>query len=381
MARNQGRLDALLAPHVHRGLDALDPGLLPILRAGVYQLLHLDVPDYAAVSQAVELARAEGRGRAAGLVNAVLRAAARAGDDPSVHPDPQVDPAGHLASWGSHPRWLVERWLRRWSYGEVRDLLILNNTVPELHLVPMDGDLEGARRRLVDTGAEVRVLEVPGCLVVDGIAPERMLEIVPGFVQDPGAALVCRYAAPDPGALVADLCAAPGGKALSLARRAGYLLAADPSIARLALLRENVRRTRARVGLVCARAEAPPLRTADLVLVDAPCSGTGTLRRHPDARWRLRPEDPARMAAVQLRILRGAQVVVPPGGHLVYSTCTLEPEENRGLVEAFLGENPGFEISPPEDEHLEIEENGCLEVLPQRTGWDGAFAARLRRRT
>ena len=381
MVRLQARLDALLSPHVHRGLSTLHTRLLPVLRSGLYQQLYLDVPDYAAVSQAVELARAVGQGRASGLVNAVLRAAGRAGEDPAVHPDRASDPAGHLASWGSHPRWLVERWLQRWSWDDVHRLVVLNNTVPELHLVPMDGELERARECLTRAGAEVRVLEVPGCLQVSGLPPARMLELVPGFVQDPAAALVCRYAAPEPGARVADLCAAPGGKALSLARHAGYLLAADPSAARLALLRENVRRTGARVGVVCARAEAPPLRTADLVLVDAPCTGTGTLRRHPDARWRLGPDDPARLAAVQLRILEGARVVVPPDGHLVYSTCTLEPEENQRVVETFLGEHPGFELSPPDDEHLEIEENACLEVLPQRTGWDGAFAARLRRRT
>lgn len=224
------------------------------------------------------------------------------------------------------------------------------------------------------------MLPVPGCVEVAGVAPARALELVPGFVQDPAAALVCRYAAPERGASVADLCAAPGGKALSLARRAGYLLAADPSPARLDVLQRNVRRAGARVGVVCARAEEPPIRSADLVLVDAPCTGTGTLRRHPDARWRLRPEDPARLAAVQLRILRGAQVVVPPGGLLVYATCTLEPEENREVVAAFRREFPAFEPSPPHDETLEIEESGCLEVLPQHTGWDGAFAARLRRR-
>ncbi|MEJ2541703.1 MAG: transcription antitermination factor NusB [Gemmatimonadota bacterium] len=379
VVRLQSRLDALLAPHVHQGLDTLDRRLRPLLRSGLYQILYMDVPDYAAVSQTVDQARSVGLGRASGLVNAVLRAAARAGDDPSVHPHPDVDPAGFLSSWGSHPRWLVERWLRRWPFPDVRRLVELNNRRPALHVVPLDGDLEAAAARLSNAGAEVRVLTLPGSLEVVGISPARALEEVEGFVQDPAASLVCRYAAPEPGSRVADLCAAPGGKALYLARRARYVVAADPSRSRLRLLAENVRRSGLAIGVVQARAEAPPVQRVETVLVDAPCTGTGTLRRHPDARWRLGSDAPRRLSEVQARILRGAAVVVPPRGVLVYATCTLEPEENDAVVGAFLREHPEFRVEPPDDERLEIEESGCLEVVPQRTGWDGAFAARLRR--
>ena len=341
----------------------------------------MDVPDYAAVSQAVEQARDAGLGRASGLVNAVLRSASRSGDDPTLFPDPEADPAGHLAAWGSHPRWLVERWLARWSFDDVKRLLEVANTRPPLHVVPLDGRLEHAARRLEAAGADVRILDVPGSVEVSGLSPERCLQEVDGFVQDPAASLVCRYAAPGLGARVADLCAAPGGKALYLARRAGYLLAMDASWARLRVLRENVARTGLPVGVVQGRAEAPPVAGADLVLLDVPCTGTGTLRRHPDARWRLTPEAPRQLARVQGRILRGAAVVVPPGGILVYGTCTLEPEENGAVVEALLREHPEFEMAPPDDERLETEGNGWLQVLPQATGWDGAFAARLRRTT
>jgi 16S rRNA (cytosine967-C5)-methyltransferase len=200
------------------------------------------------------------------------------------------------------------------------------------------------------------------------------------MIQDPGAALVGRYAAPGPGGIVADLCAAPGGKALYLARRAAYLVASDPSSARLGLLRENVQRSGARVGVVRARAEAPPLRNVDLVLVDAPCTGTGTLARHPDARWRLRPGDPVRMAALQLRLLTGAADAVAAGGLLVYSTCTLEAEENDGVVEAFLAHRADFRLESPALPELEdVGDDGTLRVLPWITGFDGVFAARLRR--
>jgi 16S rRNA (cytosine967-C5)-methyltransferase len=382
--RLQGRLDHLLAEHVRSGLEGLHVRVLHVLRLGLYQLLYLDVPDYAAVSQAVEQVRHVGQGRAAGLVNAVLRAAARGGDGPERFPDPTVDPAEYLVTWGSHPRWLVDRWLERWPFDEVRRLVELNNRVPRLHLVPVDpGGLDEAAERLRrEPGVEAEVLAVPGVLRVSGIDPRSLLETVPGFVQDPAAALVCRYAAVPPDTLVADLCAAPGGKALSLSRRARYVLAADPSVSRLRLLRENVDRLGLPVGVVRARAEDPPLRGTGpaaprLTLLDVPCSGTGTLGRHPDARWRLSPTAPEEMARVQARILRKAAGVVPPGGVLVYSTCTLEPEENQGVVEAFLGDRPDFRWSPPEDPELELNDGGWMEVLPQRTGFDGAFAARL----
>ncbi len=382
--RLQGRLDHLLAEHVRSGLEGLHHRVLHVLRLGLYQLLYLDVPDYAAVSQAVEQVRHVGQGRAAGLVNAVLRAAARGGDGPERFPDPTVDPAGYLTTWGSHPRWLVDRWLGRWPFDEVRQLVELDNRIPRLHLVPVDpgGLVEAAHRLRREPGVEVEVLAVPGVLRVSGIDPRRLLETVPGFVQDPAAALVCRYAAVPPDTLVADLCAAPGGKALSLSRRARYVLAADPSVSRLRLLRENVDRLGLPVGVVRARAEDPPLRgtgpTAPrLTLLDVPCSGTGTLGRHPDARWRLSPTAPGEMARVQARILRKAAGVVPPGGMLVYSTCTLEPEENLGVVEVFLGDHPDFRWSPPEDPELDMNDDGWMEVLPQRTGFDGAFAARL----
>lgn len=404
--RLQGRLDHLLALRVDGGLERLHRDLLPVLRLGLYQLLYLDVPDYAAVSQAVELARTVGQGRASGLVNAVLRAGGRAGDGAEHFPDPERDPVGFLATWGSHPRWLVERWLARWPFPEVRRLVELDNQVPELHLVPVatssagrpaDATPDGGSPEVPETpilapaadtlrqaGGEVEVLPLPGVLRVRGIEPGRALSLVPGFVQDPAAALVCRYAAPAPGTLVADLCAAPGGKALSLARTAGYVLAADPSGPRLGLLRENVDRLGLPVGVVQARAEAPPLRdrgpgAPGLTLLDVPCTGTGTLRRHPDARWRLAPSAPEELAEVQARILRNAARVVPSGGVLVYSTCTLEPEENREVVSAFLREHEDFRGAPPEDPELELDEDGWLEVLPQRTGWDGAFAARLSR--
>jgi 16S rRNA (cytosine967-C5)-methyltransferase len=207
---------------------------------------------------------------------------------------------------------------------------------------------------------------------------------VPAVVQDPAASLVVRYADIPAGATVADVCAAPGGKALALAGGAGFVAAADLSFDRLERVRENAERVGSLpLGLVVADAREPPFRPVDAVLIDAPCTGTGTLRRHPDGKWRLRPEDPAALARLQAEILDAAAPLVAPGGLLVYATCSLEPEENEEQMEAFLSAHPEFEpAAPPEglDPRM-LDEAGRLLVLPQRLGVDGAFAARLRRRS
>lgn len=380
--RLRGRLDHLLAQRVDRGFSSLRPAVLDVLRLGAYQVLYMDgVPTYAAVSQAVSHVRAVGESRAAGLVNAVLRNVAKAGDTVALFPGFESDPAAFLSTWGSHPRWLVERWLGRWPPGEVRALVEADNQVPPLTLVPLADDTPAAVRAIRAVGGAAEPLgRGSPALRVEGLSPTEALVAVSGIIQDPGAALVARFAAAFHAERVADLCAAPGGKALYLARSAAYVVAVDPSSARLTLLEENVRRTGSKVGVVRGRAEQPPLARADLVLVDAPCSGTGTLRRHPDARWRLGPGDPLRLKKVQARLLHGASAIVPPGGVLVYSTCTLEPEENQEVVDEFRIAHPDFRPVAPEGLDLpDMDDDGRLLVLPQRTGFDGAFAAAFRR--
>ncbi len=376
--RLRGRLDHLLAARLERPLDALDVPVLDVLRLGAYQILYMEVPDYAAVSQAVELAPRRG----AGLVNAVLRAVGRAGAEPSSFPEPESDPAAWLATWGSHPRWLIDRWLARWSVDEVRDLVRRDNEVPPLTLLPLRDDPAQAVARLEAAGLSARpVAAWSRCVeLAAGTDPVRALAALPAVVQDPGAALVVEYAAPSGKGWAADLCAAPGGKALALAARGHRVLAADRSEARVRLLAENVARTQLAVRTVVARAERPPLTGAPLVLLDVPCTGTGTLRRHPDARWRLGPGDPAVLATAQDAILDGGATAVPSGGLLVYSTCTLEPEENEERVDAFLGRHPDFRLEPSDTvDKVHLDARGCLAVLPWRSGSDGAFAARLRR--
>jgi tRNA and rRNA cytosine-C5-methylases len=202
------------------------------------------------------------------------------------------------------------------------------------------------------------------------------------FIQDPGSTLVTHYAAVPAGAVVADLCAAPGGKALEMSRSARIVVAADRSPARLVRVMANRERLEAaNIHVIAADARFPAIRPVDVVLVDAPCTGTGTFRRHPDARWRLRVSDIAVVVEMQASLLRAAATVVAPGGLLVYSTCSLEPEENEQQVESFLRENKEWQLEPPPAGAVPTEtlDAGYLRVLPQLAGSDGAFAARLRR--
>ena len=383
--RLQGRIDHLLGALVRGGVDALDPDVRDVLRLGAYQLLEMgSVPPYAAISQSVELARWAGSGRAAGLVNGVLHSLQR-GRDELAFPDPAHDPAAFLSTWGSHPRWLVERWLARWGPEATRALVEANNDRPELFLRVVARTAEEAAAELARAGIESEPVPFsPRSLRV--IAPataHAALAATGAVVQDPGAALVVEHAAVPAGARVLDLCAAPGGKSVALAADAAYVAAADLSVGRLRRLRENVERVGAgaRVGVVVADGRVPPFRPADLVILDAPCTGTGTLRRHPDGRWRVTMDDLAALAALQRDLLDAAAPLVRPGGLLVYSTCSLEREENEGQVEAFLARHPDFardgggRVTDP----ALLNEEGDLAVLPQRFHVDGAYAARLRR--
>ena len=389
--RLRGRIDHFLSRFTTRPLHELDPPVRTALRMGAFQILGMgSVPDYAAVSQSVEQVKGT-RGRAAaGLVNAVLRKVAREPLGQSAFPDPETDLEGYLTTWGSHPGWLVRRWLRAFGPEGARALVEANNREPDIYLRPVgtrarDADSVLAAAGLCAAGAGGEGGGVPWIRLRPGVDPAEALGLVPGVIQDPAASLVVEYTSPEPGSLVADLCAAPGGKALALSGIAGVVLAADLSWRRLARVVEGWRglaghgSARARLWPVVADARFPPLRDAGTVLVDAPCSGTGTLRRHPDGRWRVTAEAIRTLARVQGAILGAVSSVVPRGGLLVYATCTLEPEENWCQVESFLARHPGFRVEPGAGAKPFLDGRGCLAVLPQESGFDGAFAARLRR--
>ena len=383
--RRRGRIDALLTPRVRGTLARLDPDLLDLLRLGVYQLLEMgSVPAYAAIAQTVELAKRRHGIGASKLLNAVLRRLDREREDLGL--EIPSDPIDRLSLVYSHPRWLVQRWIERWGEKETEKLLSLNDA--EAPVIVRPYGVSRAQLEAALESGEVTVADAPllpdsillgGSISLTELGAFRQGQL---FVQDPAATLVTKYAAIPDGAVVADLCAAPGGKAIELSRNAGTVIAADRSFARLDRVVANRRRLNVENLLpLVADAKAPAIRAVDVVLLDVPCTGTGTFRRHPDARWRLKVSDIAVMAATQRTILKSASAVVKPGGLLVYSTCSLEPEENESQIETFLAANSGWKLEPPPEGSVPAEtlDGGYLRVLPQLAGTDGAFAARLRR--
>lgn len=383
--RRRAWLDAILADRVRGGLARLDPDLIDLLRLGIYQLLHMgSVPPYAAIAQTVELTKRRHGIGASKLANAVLRRADREREALDVRlPADEVDA---LALEHSHPRWLVARWLVRFGREETVRLLAANNAEAPMIARPFGVVREQLEAALETAG--VHVSDAP--LVRDSLRLHGHVSLAElgafrqglFFVQDPASTLVAHYAAIEPGSLVADLCAAPGGKALELARIAGRVVASDRSLARLERVIGNIGRVEtSSITPLVADARAPAIRPVDAVLIDVPCTATGTFRRHPDARWRLKISDLAVTTSIQRGIFRGAALAVRPGGLLIYSTCSLEPEENEEQVESFVGAHPEFVLEPPPAGTVPPEtlDGGFLRVLPQLHDTDGAFAARLRR--
>jgi 16S rRNA (cytosine967-C5)-methyltransferase len=386
MLRHRGWIDAVLSDRVRGGLARLDPDVIDLLRLGVYQLTHMgSVPAYAAIAQTVELAKRRHGLGASKLVNAVLRRTDRERDDLLIGPMP-ADPVEALALKYSHPRWLVARWVERWGEQDTERLLTLNNAEGPIVLRPfgivreqLEAMLEAAGVHIADAPYVKESIAISG-----GITLTELGAFKKGlfFVQDPAATLVTEYASIPTGATVADLCAAPGGKSIELSRSANAVIAGDKSVGRLQRLLANMRRLETtNIYPFVGDARHPAVDTVDAVVIDVPCTGTGTFRRHPDARWRLKVSDLAVMSALQKTILRAAAKIVRRDGLLIYSTCSLEPEENDAQIDAFLAENLNWVLeAPPEGAvSADLLDGGRLRVLPQRHATDGAFAARLRR--
>ncbi len=396
-------LDHVIGAFASRPLDAIDLPILLILRLAVYQILFLDrIPDHAAVNEAVRSARTIARGGKAGaaFVNGLLRTMLRKRGRIPVPPDPAraPDPAAALALSGSHPVWLVRRWMDRLGLDQTAQLVAAANApapqalrVNRPRIAP--GDLA---IRLQAEGVRTRPsLVLPGFLIVEEGSPQRTRAFDAGlfYIQDEAAGLVVALVGAAAGMRILDACAAPGGKAPALAVTIGtdgLVVAADRHPARLRLLTQNAARLGARCAVVAAdMAQGPPLRGEarfDVVLIDAPCSGTGVIRRHPELRYRLSPEDLPRFAAIQSSLLENCAPLVRPGGALVYAVCSLEPEEGSERIRALLAGHPELR---PEDPAVEPGAGAlvasdpagpALVTLPHRDAMDGFFAMRLRRR-
>jgi 16S rRNA (cytosine967-C5)-methyltransferase len=399
--RWRGRLDCALGQVLERPLASVEPGVVTLLRLGAYQLLFCDVPASAAVDQTVRSAHALGASRAAGLVNAVLRRLAqRAGA--LAFPALEDEPLAHLEHALGIPRWIAERWLAALGPSQAAALAAASNAPPPLTVRANRARIGRAAllARLVERFPEAQACAFApdGVVLGHGGSPASDPDFVAGLftVQDEASQLVVELLAPAPGERVLDACAAPGTKTTAIAERVGpdgLVVALDRSERRLALIGRAVRRlgqgnvTALAADATQALAELPGA-PFDRVLVDAPCSGLGALRRNPDARWRLSPDDPAQLAELQSALLASASTWLRPGGTLVYSTCTLTGEENDAVVEAFLANTPGFERAEagrlPQALRPLLDAKGALVTWPHRHGtgahgMDGFYAARLER--
>jgi 16S rRNA (cytosine967-C5)-methyltransferase len=401
--RWRAALDHVIVAFARRPLERLDREVIDILRLSAYQLLHLTrVPASAIVDDAVHLTGRAGKRSAAGLVNAVLRAVSRRRHSLPLPPRP-IEPAdrdGALQYFSvtlSHPRWLVARWYDRYGFDAAEQWLQFNNTPAPLTL---------RANRLRATPAEVAahlaqddVMVTPGRFAPDALVVTRGHPLAGTgldrglfVVQDEASQLVPLLAGSAPGDRVLDTCASPGGKTTALAAamgNAGLLVASDLRPRRMEILRRIVAACGAsNVRLVEADALAPLpfLRPFNCVLVDAPCSGVGTLRRDPDIRWRRREDDLPRFAAAQREMLRNAASVVAPGGRLVYATCSSEPDENEAVVDAFAAGSADFELLDLKHGGTAlpaavIDERGHLRTSPSQHGLEAFFGAVLLRRT
>ncbi len=347
--------------------EPVDDGTRDLLRIGLYQILLIDTAAHAAVFETVELARP----RARSLINAILRRALREKDGLTSAAANQS-----LAIRFSVPEFLVEKWSRQFNAGDLTRLCQWNNQpapvyarINQLQTTVNEFLARHPESALLPGSRNFATLRDPGAALAAGDC----------YIQDPSTALACEMLQPAPGETVLDACAAPGGKAaylVEIMENQGTLIVADRDETRLPRMHDNF--SRLGVGnarsVRCDWSEGESIRVAgfqknlfDKILLDVPCTNTGVMRRRVDVRWRLRPDDFARMPRQQLAILRGVAPLLKPGGSLVYSTCSLEPEENEQVIETFLREQPEFHLTTSQ------------KSLPFRDCFDGAFAARLER--
>lgn len=398
IVRRQGTLDAILKSLVARPANQVEVSLWTILRIGVYQIMMLDgVPSHAAVHETVELCKRAGRMRWSGFVNGVLRGATRlvTGEfqtSPSssaipidqerhrqlvkpVFPDPQADFVGYLAAAYSYPRWLIERWSKRYDRKELIRICGWYNSPPSLvvRANSLRSDTETMVSRFQDAGVTVTPLQNTECLMIQS---DVRVDELPGYdeglfaIQDYSASCAAVRLAPKPGQRVWDVCAAPGGKSCHLAaimQNEGEVLATDIRSDRLRMIDMNAHRLGAKIirtNLVDEPGRRMPDGPFDAILIDVPCSNTGVLAKRPEARWRITEHGLQELSEVQARLLRQSLERLPPGGRLVYSTCSIETSENEDLVRRVLKTFPKVRI---------VEEETFVPGRPA----DGAYQALL----
>ena len=387
--RWQGRLDWILNRFTHGNFSKSEINIKNTLRTALYQLLFLDrMPHHAAVNEAVEFIKHISGDRIAGMVNAVLRSIIRNLND-IQYPNKSDDIVQYLSVYYSHPLWMVKRWQKRFPADELEKLLIANNELPPLSLrinklktSPTDflkildqHQISYQGSNFIDYVIKVKSLS--------GIAQMDVFQ--QGFfsIQDESAALPVLLLAPQPGEYVIDMCAAPGGKTTfigELMKNEGKIVAVDKYEYKLSLIKQSSERLGiTNVHMLAADSSQLEVEPADKILVDAPCSGLGVIRKKPDLKWKREPEDIPRLAKLQEELLENAARLLKHGGTLVYSTCTTEPEENEMAVQSFLTKHPEFKIDDAAQfvSKSVVTPEGFVKTYPHRDHLDGSFAARL----
>lgn len=394
------KIDFFLGRLLSRPLDSLKPTVKNVLRIAIYELTQLlNTPEHAVVNSAVAEIKKTKYAGLAGLINGVLRNFLRQRHQIAL-PDRQRDPVHYLEVEYSHPQWLIEHWLERFGFEATESILKADNEKP-----PLTARINQYLVNCSDFKAELTsqgIIWCQGCFLEEAISLRNLPKSLEGlsvfqdgkiFVQDESSMLVAHLVEPHPHETIIDLCAAPGGKSTHMAELTKdqcRIISVDDHPHKIDLIKENASRLKLEsIEPVLGDARdifAKDNRAVDAVLVDAPCSGTGVLRRRIDARYRRRPEDIKALAALQKDILQQAACLVRPGGRLIYSTCTLEPEENQVQIKQFLENNPDYQIEPyskylPAEINLYSTDNNqqWLTLLPVTDGGDGFFMCRLKR--
>lgn len=391
-------LDYVLGSFVNKGIAKLQPWVRNLLRLSLYQIMYLDrIPSHAAVNEAVNIAKKRGHQGISGMVNGVLRSVLRAGDLPVLPQD--LTEAERISIQFSHPLWLVERWIAEYGADAAEAICAANNEPPAVSLRVNTTMIsrEALLKQMIEQGLQATASEIsPYGIVVKGggnLAYSSWYQDGYISVQDESSMLVAEAVAPEPGMRVLDCCAAPGGKTTHMAelmKDEGHIYANDVHPHKAKLISDQA----LRLGLesvVTGSQDALDLedslepRSFDRILLDAPCSGLGVIRRKPDLKWRKQPEDITSIATLQSQLLQSASKLLKPGGILVYSTCTTEQSENREVVSEFLKRNPDFvsvTFDSPVWNRLEgtaLAEGEGIQILPQHYGSDGFYISRLQR--
>jgi 16S rRNA (cytosine967-C5)-methyltransferase len=391
VVRWMGRLDWVLNGFYKGQFSKAIPNLKNCLRIALYQILFLDrVPDYAAVNEAVEFIKKLQGQKPADLTNAILRNIIRSKNG-IRYPDPEEDLVGYLSAYHSHPSWLVKRYLARFGREAAEKLFIANNEKPFLTLKMNSLKVQHEEfKSLLDS---VNLKFIQGKFLPDFFKLQNLTNITAwehynnGYfdVQDESAGLACKLLDLKPGLRVLDMCAAPGGKTSYIAglmQDHGEIVAIDRYESRLQILSKNIKRLGFKsIRPLVMNAMEYNRKDFDRILVDVPCSGTGTFSKKPDIKWKIDLLDIKKLSELQLLLLTKASTLIKKDGILVYSTCSIEPEENFEVVSKFLRNNPNFKLFNAAENMSDtlIDEHGCISTLPHVHQTDGAFAAKLMR--